>query len=149
MKVKLFAIFLFLGVSIFAQSIDYNTDRGYAIEGYDTVAYFDHAVKEGSSKYVTSFEGIKYKFSSQQNLDKFKANPKKFLPECGGYCAYAVATASKKVSINPEAYELRDGKLYLFYNSWGSNKLKSWKNESPEKLKVKAAENWEKIKYHK
>ena len=150
MKLKQAIIVLVFGVtfSSTAQSIDYNTDKGYVIEGYDVVSYFDNNVKKGSSTYTATHEGGKYKFSSQQNLDTFKANPKKYVPQCGGYCAYAVATASKKVSIDPETYEIRDGKLYLFYNSWGSNKLKSWKSESPDKLKIKASENWDKIKYN-
>ena len=50
---------------------------------------------------------------------------------------------SKKVSIDPETYEIRDGKLYLFYNSWGTNTLESWIEESPDNLRKKACNNWE------
>lgn len=52
----------------------------------------------------------------------------------------------KKVSINPKTFEIRDGKLYLFFNSWGTNTLELWQKEGPEKLQQKADENWKKIK---
>jgi len=82
-------------------------------------------------------------------LDKFKGNPKKYVPQYGGYCAYAMATANKKADSDPETFEIRDGKLYLFYNSWGINNLKKWLAEGPAKLKPKADANWSKLKYKK
>ncbi|WP_317166928.1 YHS domain-containing (seleno)protein [Winogradskyella schleiferi] len=66
----------------------------------------------------------KYTFISQENLNTFLAKLKAYMPQYGGYCAYTVAIDSKKVSIDPETFEIRDGKLYLFYNSWGNNTLK-------------------------
>lgn len=129
-----------------AQSIDYNTKKGYAINGYDTVAYFDNQAQSGSTKYVATYDRVKYKFSNQENLDKFNTDPIKYIPQYGGYCAYAVALVGKKVIVDPKTYEIRDGKLYLFYNSWGNNTLKSWIGESPDILKPKADKNWEKIK---
>ncbi|WP_308991429.1 hypothetical protein QLS71_005275 [Mariniflexile litorale] len=58
-------------------------------------------------------------------------------------------TKRDKVGINPETFEINDGKLYLFYNPWGTNTFKLWKNESPEILKQKADKNWEQIKFKK
>lgn len=146
MKKIVFALCFGIGLFTNAQSIDYNTKKGFAVEGYDVVSYFDNEAKKGDKKYITEHDGVKYKFSSQENLDAFKNEPQKYLPQYGGYCAYAVAVKGKKVSINPETYEIRDGKLYLFYNSWGTNTLKSWLNESPNNLLVKADDNWVKIK---
>ena len=72
---------------------------------------------------------------------------KKYTPQYGGYCAYAIAIKSKKVSINPESFEVKDGKLYLFYNAWGTNTLELWKKENKMKgLQIKADKNWEAIK---
>jgi hypothetical protein len=51
----------------------------------------------------------------------------------------------KKVSINPKTFEIRDGKLYLFYNAWGTNTLKSWLKEDTKKLQQTADANWKKI----
>ena len=75
----------------------------------------------------------------------FQKNPKKYIPQYGGYCAYAIGKSSEKVSINPKTFEIRNDKLYLFYNSWGTNTLKPWKQETPEKLKNQADINWIKI----
>nr|WP_299343215.1 YHS domain-containing (seleno)protein [Allomuricauda sp.] len=145
---KLF-LMLFLTTSsiAFAQAIDYNTKKGYAASGYDVVAYFDGQALEGEKSLSATHDGVNYKFSSQQNLDKFNANPEKYVPLFGGYCAYAVATSGKKVNINPETYEIRDGQLLLFYNSGKTNTLELWLRESPDKLKIKADQNWEEVKF--
>jgi hypothetical protein len=58
-----------------------------------------------------------------------------------------MGTKGKKVRIDAETFEIRDGKLYLFYNSWGNNKLESWLKENPTSLKKEAATNWKKIKH--
>lgn len=137
---------LFMAHGASAQSMDYNTKKGYAINGYDAVAYFDDKPQSGNTKYVATYDGVKYKFSNQENLDKFNTEPIKYIPQYGGYCAYAVAVSGKKVTVDPETYEIRDDKLYLFYNSWGNNTLKSWIEESPDILKAKADKNWEKVK---
>lgn len=139
-------LLLIAGTVLQAQSIDYNTKRGYAANGYDVVSYFEGQPQEGIKEISTEYDGINYKFSSQEHLNEFKADPAKYIPQYGGYCAYAVAVSGKKVSINPETYEIRDGKLYLFYNAGRTNTLELWLNESPNELKVKADSNWEKIK---
>ncbi|NER14603.1 YHS domain-containing protein [Leptobacterium flavescens] len=146
MKKLLLILFLGVATTAFAQKSHYNTKKGLAVNGYDVVAYFDGTPAKGDKKIVSEYDGVKFSFSSQENLEKFKANPKKYVPQYGGYCAYAVAKTGKKVSINPETYEIRDGKLFLFYNSWGNNTLESWKEEGPDKLKPQADSNWKKIK---
>ncbi len=139
-------LLLIAGTVLQAQSIDYNTKRGYAANGYDVVSYFEGQPQEGNKEIATEYDGINYKFSNQKHLNEFKSNPAKYIPQYGGYCAYAVAVSGKKVSINPETYEIRDGKLYLFYNAGRTNTLELWRNESPNELKSKADTNWEKIK---
>lgn len=115
-------------------------------EGYDVVAYFNNKAIEGKENYSTVYDGVKYKFSSEVNRDIFKKTPEKYRPQYGGWCAYAIGAKNKKVSIDPETFEIRDGKLYLFYNSWGMNTLDNWKEENPKELKTKADRNWEKLK---
>lgn len=129
-----------------AQSVDYNLKKGYVAEGYDVVAYFNNDAIKGDKNYSTTHDGVKYKFSSQANLDTFLKSPAQYVPQYGGYCAYAVAAKSEKVSINPKTFEIRDGKLYLFYNSWGTNTLELWKKEGAKGLQKKADQNWEAIK---
>ncbi len=150
---KQFILILLIGVSssILGQQTDYNTKKGFVADGFDVVSYFyDKNPIKGNKKHQTVYDRAKFKFSSENFLAMFKENPKKYIPQYGGWCAYAVATKGEKVSINPKTFEIRDGKLYLFYNSWGTNTLKSWKKEGGTKtLKEKADENWNKIKLSK
>ena len=141
----LFSTLLF-ATGAFAQKGDYYTDKNnVAVNGYDVVAYFDGTATKGDKNISVKYDGITYRFSSDKNLKKFNENPGRYMPEYGGYCAYAVAKTGEKVSVNPKTFEIRDGKLYLFYNSWGNNTLKSWVKEGPGELKIKADTNWKKI----
>lgn len=146
MKHLTLLLLLFSSYTI-AQQIDYNTKKGFVANGYDVVAYFNNEALEGDKKFISEYDSVKYKFSSQENLDAFVANPEKYIPEFGGYCAYAVAIKSKKVGINPKTFEIRDGKLYLFYNSWGTNTLELWKKDNVKGLQKKADQNWKLIKF--
>lgn len=90
---------------------------GIAILGYDTVAYFTQGKPvKGSDKFVTDWMGAKWKFSSQNNLDLFKADPTKYAPQYGGYCAYGVAKKDL-VKIEADQFTIRNGKLYLNYDA--------------------------------
>ena len=129
-----------------AQSIDYNLKKGYVAEGYDIVEYFKNKAIEGHKTFYTIHDNVQYKFVSQENLNTFLKAPENYIPQYGGYCAYAIAIDSKKVSVDPETFEIRDGKLYLFYNSWGINTLKKWKKNNVKGLQKKADQNWEAIK---
>lgn len=133
----------------FGQKIDYNLENGFMAQGYDVVSYFSNKALEGKSTYSTSYDGVKYKFYNKENLDKFKSNPSKYVPQYGGWCAYAMGNKGEKVNIDPETFEIREGKLFLFYNSWGNNTLKSWLKEKPVTLRKQADTNWNKIKYKK
>jgi YHS domain-containing protein len=88
-----------------------------AINGYDTVAYFTvgKAVK-GQDALSTDWMGAKWKFSTQAHLDLFKANPEKYAPQYGGYCAYGV-TQDYLVKVDPDQFTVRQGKLYLNYDA--------------------------------
>lgn len=145
---KLLTILLLVVSSNFLAQ-EYNIQEGYMAQGYDVVSYFSNKALEGKKQFTTSYSGVKFKFVSQENLDTFKENPSKFMPQCGGYCAYAVATRTERKEIDPEYFEIRDGKLYLFYNAWFFNKKESWLEENPEKLKIEAAKNWKVLKNKK
>lgn len=140
-------VFSLVSVFSFAQKTDYNRQDGFAAAGYDVVAYFDQQAKEGKAEFQTSFDGVNYKFSNSNNLKEFQANPQAYIPQYGGWCAYAMAVNNSKVTINPKTFEIRDGKLYLFYNAYFTNTLKSWRSEGPEKLREKADQNWLKLKF--
>ena len=90
---------------------------GVAIRGYDPVAYFlDGKPVPGKDEFTSEWMGAKWKFASQDHLDKFKAEPAKYAPQYGGYCAYGVANG-KAVKIEPEQWTIVDGKLYLNYDA--------------------------------
>ncbi|WP_299678287.1 YHS domain-containing (seleno)protein [uncultured Tenacibaculum sp.] len=140
----LFAL-LFITTTVFSQTEHLNTKKGIVAKGYDVVAYFSNTAVKGKKKLSTNHNGATYRFSSEENLKTFKENPDKYVPQYGGYCAYAIGVNGEKVDINPKTFEIRDGKLYLFYNSWGTNTLKLWLKEDPKKLKEQADKNWSKI----
>ena len=150
MMMKRFFVILLLGVSsfLFAQNREsdrvkqFNLEKGTGIQGYDPVAYFKagKAVK-GTPKIEYVHSGIKYHFSSDANKKEFESNPSKYEPQYGGWCAFALGDYGKKVEINPETFKIVDGKLYLFYNAFFNNTLKSW-NKDEKNLKEKADKNW-------
>lgn len=141
---KYFYLFILLITATFyGQNKDYNLKKGFVAEGYDVVSYFENKAENGEKEFIATYDGVKYKFISKNHLEAFNQNPKKYIPQYGGWCAYAIGANNTKYDINPETFEIRDGKLYLFYNSWGVNTLSKWKVENPEKLKQQADENWE------
>ena len=142
---NIFWTFLFFSTALFSQQ-DYNTKKGFAAEGYDVVAYFKNKAIKGEKKNIATFDGVKYRFTSKENLITFKKNPSQYIPQYGGYCAYAIGKNAAKVSINPKTFEIRDGKLYLFYNSWGTNTLTLWNKEGADSLKKRADKNWQLLK---
>ncbi|WP_281324295.1 YHS domain-containing (seleno)protein [Flavobacterium sp. IMCC34518] len=134
----------------FAQSVskklsEYNLANKVAIQGYDPVSYFKQgkAIK-GRKEVLASYDGVVYQFSSATNKEIFLKTPSNFEPQYGGWCAYAMGSAAEKVEINPETFKIIDGKLYLFYNAFFNNTLKSW-NKDEASLKAKADANWKKI----
>ena len=89
---------------------------GLAAHGYDVVAFFtDGKAEIGSDKYAVAHAGGTYRFVSQAHLDAFKADPGKYAPAYGGFCAYGVALG-KKFDGDPRYWKIVDGKLYLNLN---------------------------------
>jgi len=140
-----FYLLAFLFISLTSAQSNLNLDDGFMAEGYDVVSYFNDKAEEGLNKYTYSYNGAKYKFSSQEHLTTFKTNPEKYVPQYGGFCAYAISEKGKKVSINPEAFEIRNGKLYLFYKTFFTNTLESWQEGDTKNMISKANNNWKKI----
>jgi YHS domain-containing protein len=148
-------IFLMLWIVIatstsFAQSTvkklsEYNLENKIAIQGYDPVSYFkQNKASKGKKEISALYDGVIYQFSSALNKENFLKKPASFEPQYGGWCAYAMGNAGEKVEINPETFKIIDGKLYLFYNAFFNNTLKSW-NKDETSLKAKADLNWKKF----
>jgi YHS domain-containing protein len=114
------------------------TPDGFAVRGFDTVAYFvaQNAV-QGEGKYEYAWNGAKWLFSSQENMEKFKQNPEAYAPQFGGYCSYAVSRGYT-ADADPTAWKIVDGKLYLNYNQGAKE---AWEEDQEKSIKD-GQKNW-------
>jgi YHS domain-containing protein len=114
------------------------TSDGVAIKGYDPVAYFtDGGPVKGKKEFQYEWRGAKWQFASAGHRDLFKADPGKYAPQYGGYCAYAVSQG-KTADIDPDAWDIVNGKLYL---NLSKDVQKIWSKDIPGYIK-KADRNW-------
>lgn len=112
-----------------------------ALSGYDPVSYFvAGGPKKGDAQFATTFKGVEYRFASADNLARFRANPNAYLPQYGGYCAWAVAGGYTAKS-DPLAWKIVGGKLYLNYDQ---NVQKRWAKDIPGNI-AKADKNWPQV----
>jgi len=127
----------------FAANIQVNANSNdLAIKGYDTVSYFTKgAPTKGSDKFTAAFNGAVYQFSSANNRNLFQANPSKYAPQYGGFCAMGVAL-NKKLDTDPTAWHIRGDKLYLNLNKAVQKK---WSTDIPGYIET-AQVNWTDIK---
>jgi len=131
-------VFAIAAVAVFAVEPVNSNWRGLAIKGYDPVGYFDAGKPvEGSSDFETTWGGATWRFASAANRDKFAKEPAKYAPQYGGYCSWAVSQGYT-ADIDPEAWKIVDGKLYLNYNAKVQAK---WQLDVPGNIK-KADANW-------
>ena len=132
------ALVLVVGLFGSAMAGTVNEVDGFAIKGYDPVAYFtDNRAVLGSDAFTAQYNGATFKFASADHRDAFVANPAKYAPQYGGFCAYGVAVDHKAVT-DPEAFTIVDGKLYLNYSKAVQDK---WRLDIPGHI-TKADENW-------
>ena len=111
----MFFALLLLSPVAFAKPPVFETRAG-AIRGYDAVAYFTESKPvRGNKDYVVEWNGARWYFASAENRDRFEADPNKYAPQYGGYCAWAVANGYT-ASTDPGAWSIKDGKLYLNYS---------------------------------
>jgi len=145
MKALLLSLFVLLPILGFTQTTDtkyLNLGKdNLAIKGYDPVSYFSGEEPQKGQKGITyEFNDAIYRFATEANLEAFKADPAKYEPAYGGWCAYAMASGSK-ADINPKTYKIVDGKLLLFYNKFFVNTLPKW-NKNEATLYPVAEKNW-------
>lgn len=139
---RLTILVLFSITTAFAQKSEVFAPDGKAIHGYDPVAYFTASKPvPGDPKISYNYEGADWYFASETNRDAFKANPEKYAPQYGGYCAFG-ASKGYKAPTEADAWTIVDGKLYLNYNT----KVRTeWNKDQPGYIK-KADANWVNIK---
>lgn len=113
-----------------------------AIDGYDVVAYHtDGMPMKGSADFAAMYQGVSWQFASAENQAMFKADPAKFAPAYGGWCA-AGASKGKKVPTKPDLWSIVDGQLYLNSSPKAHNDLFLAKTEEVIR---KGESNWKQI----
>jgi YHS domain-containing protein len=117
-----------------------NNENYIALKQFDPVSYFKSKPMKGSEKIQYDYKGITYYFASEANRDEFKKTPEKFEPAYGGWCAYTMATSGERIRIDPTAYKIMNGRLFVFHNFNGDNRLIKWNAASNKKQLVAAAD---------
>lgn len=142
---RLTVLVLFPAMIAFAQQPAVFMPDGKAIRGYDPVAYFtDGKPVLGNPSLSYVHEDATWFFSNQKHLDAFRANPGKYAPQYGGYCAFGLSRGYK-APVEPDAWTITDGKLYLNYN----RKVRAeWDKDRPGYIQ-KADKNWPQVKNSK
>ncbi len=137
-RIASFVLALFLAGAALAQKAPVYSDSSGAIRGYDPVAYFTQGRPvKGSKEFIHRWNGAEWRFASAENRARFAAAPEKYAPQYGGYCAYGVA-GGYAVKIEPDAWSIVDGRLYLNYDS---SVQRAWKKDVPGFIR-KADANW-------
>ncbi len=151
MKFEIYgALALFWAFSAAAE-LKSNLDKdGVVLHGYDAVSYFKSTEskpaepQKGDPKFQTKYDGAIYFFANEANKKEFLSNSRKYAPQFGGWCAYAVADSKSKVDVDPKSFEIRDGRLLLFYNGVWANTRKKWLKDPKTFLKTADA-NWPEV----
>lgn len=126
----------------------YNIDNSnIALQGYSPVSYLDLGLaQKGVKDFKSEHEGVVYYFTSADQKKTFDANPEKYLPQYGGYCAFGIY-AGAKFRTDPNKFIVKDGKYYLFLYNIELDAQQLWLTESNhEKLRKKADANWAKLR---
>jgi YHS domain-containing protein len=95
---------------------EWHLSRGLALGGYDAVAYFTESrAVTGDARFELPWKGARWRFASAEHRDQFRAKPEQYVPQFGGYCAWAVSRGYT-ASGDPHAWSVVDGRLYLNYS---------------------------------
>ncbi len=114
-----------------------------AIKGYDPVAYFtQNEAVEASAKYSHRWLGATWHFASAENRDLFIKEPAKYAPQYGGYCADGVSLGTVTTNIDPKAWRIIEGKLYINYDPGAADGFA----KSPTKV-VNSQKHWSDVQH--
>ncbi len=119
-------------------------DSKIALQGYSPVSYVDlNLAQRGLKNFKSEHGGLNYYFTTADQKAKFEANPAKYLPEFGGWCATGIAL-NAKFRTDPNKFLVRNGKLYLFLNDLEVDALQVWQGDE-KNMTAKAYDNWKKM----
>lgn len=155
-RLLLALLFLASGVSVsHAQALSgrYNVNaENVALDGYDVVSYFtEYKAQKGFSTFTHEHDGATFYFAKAEHRDAFAESPETYLPKYGGFCAFGISAAKRKLPVDPNVFKIVNGDLYLFYNGpirGGSEWLNSitvWNAQEAQHLAA-ANDTWSKIK---
>jgi hypothetical protein len=141
-SLSLAAVALFLATAAGAISpVNKSLLGGVAIEGYDPVAYFEQGRPvEGRKEHSYEWQGATWRFATAAHRDLFAKDPERYAPRYGGYCAWAVSQGYT-AGIDPEAWTIHEGKLYLNYDLEVQER---WAKDVPGNV-AKGDVNWPKL----
>lgn len=112
--------------------------KGVALKGYDAVAYFElQRPVKGAAGFSYPWMGATWWFSNPEHRDKFAADPAKYAPQYGGYCAYAVSKGHT-ANVNPEVWKIVNGKLYLNFAGFVQRR---WEKDQEKRI-ADGDKNW-------
>lgn len=146
-KITAIAFALLIGSSSFAQDNKANNidNSNIALQGYSPVSYLDLGIaQKGVKEYKSEYEKVIYYFTSAEQKATFDKNPKKYLPQYGGFCAFGTY-AGAKFRPDPTKYVVKNGKYYLFLYNLELDAQQLWLAEDYNALVKKADENWKKL----
>ena len=119
--------------------------RRVALQGYSPVSYFDAGrAEKGSAEFSASHGGATYYFTSAAQLEKFKADPAKYVPAYNGWCAYGMAIG-RTFPIDPAAFKIVDGRLFLFLKNDKVDALELWNKGDDKPQTVKADRHFQRL----
>lgn len=140
--ISLAFLMIITSVQANAQVSEVFAPQGKALKGYDVVAFYTQQQPvKGNEQFTYQWKGADWTFSSQANLDSFKANPTRYEPQYGGYCAYGTSEGHK-APVEIDTWSMVDGKLYFNYNQ----QVKKMWTRNQAQLIQKANEQWPLIK---
>jgi hypothetical protein len=125
---------------------EYNLDaRGLALEGYSPVSYLEDGVaRMGSPDFALTHRGVTYRFASAAEVDAFRADPDRYEPAYGGWCAYG-ASVGIRWDVDPENFEIRGGRTFLFSRNDEADARELWDREDRDALIARADRYWESL----
>lgn len=111
-----------------------------ALSGYDAVSYYRDGPKKGDASISAAHAGATYLFATEAHRDAFVADPSRYVPEYGGFCATAMSEG-KLFEVDPENYKLIGDSLYLFYKGEAGDTLPEW-NADEANRRASADTHW-------
>ncbi len=144
MKQYILPVLLFITLQAKAQTSEIFAPDSIALRGYDVVAFYTEGrAITGSDKFLYNWKNVKWLFASAEHLALFKANPAKYEPQYGGYCAYGLARGYKAPTM-ADTWYIQGNKLYFNYNQ----KVKTVWQKDQQRFIDSANRKWPEVKFH-